>query len=108
MPRKINTECPPVRTASLPVTLADAIERQIRDGAYKVGDKLPSLRELAELHRYAKNTVVTAFELLVSRGLIEPRRGSGYFVVERPESKAADSEAGSLGRAMDIVWMMRE
>lgn len=108
MPRKIDSEAPPSRTASLPVTLADAIERQIRDGAYKVGDKLPSLRELAELHRYAKNTVVTAFELLVSRGLIEPRRGSGYFVVEGPKGSAADSEAGSLGRAMDIVWMMRE
>ncbi|MDM0108585.1 PLP-dependent aminotransferase family protein [Variovorax sp. J22R24] len=96
------------RTASLPVTLADGIERQIRDGAYKAGDKLPSLRELAELHKYAKNTVVTAFELLVSRGLVEPRRGSGYFVVDKPQSKPADDEAGSLGRAMDIVWLMRE
>lgn len=96
------------RSASLPVTLADAIERQIRDGAYKTGDKLPSLRELAELHKYAKNTVVTAFEILVSRGLVEPRRGAGYFVVNRPQSKPADDEAGRLGRAMDIVWLMRE
>ncbi|MEJ8847737.1 PLP-dependent aminotransferase family protein [Variovorax rhizosphaerae] len=99
---------PAGRAASLPTTLADAIERQIRDGAYKAGDKLPSLRELAELHRYAKNTVVTAFELLVSRGLVEPRRGAGYFVVDKPQARPADDEAGSLGRAMDIVWLMRE
>lgn len=96
------------RSVTLPVAVADDIERQIRDGAYKVGDKLPSLREMAELHKYAKNTVVTAFELLVSRGLIEPRRGAGYFVVDKPPSRAADDEAGSLGRAMDIVWLMRE
>lgn len=96
------------RQGNLPTTVADAIERQIRDGAYQVGDKLPSLREMAALHRYAKNTVVTAFELLVSRGLIEPRRGAGYFVVDKPPAKAADDEAGSLGRAVDIVWLMRE
>lgn len=96
------------RKASLPITLADGLERQIRDGAYKAGDKLPSLRELADLHKFAKNTVVTAFELLVSRGLVEPRRGSGYFVVDKPHSRPTDDEAGSLGRAMNIVWLMRE
>jgi len=96
------------RSAPLPQRLADSLERQIRDGAYKVGEKLPSLRELAELHHYAKNTVVTAFEILVSRGLIEPRRGSGYFVTERSARNVADDEAGSLGRAMDIAWLMRE
>ena len=52
--------------------------------------------------------MVAAFELLVSRGLIEPRRGSGYFVLEKPARKPADDATGSLGRAMDIVWLMRE
>lgn len=89
-------------------SLADAIARQIASGAYKAGDKLPSLRELAQLHGYAKNTVVAAFELLVSRGLVEPRRGSGYYVLARPASRPAEDDAGSLGRAMDIVWLMRE
>ena len=95
--------------ASLPTLLADGIARQIADGAYRTGDKLPSLRELAELHKYAKNTVVAAFEILVSRGLVEPRRGAGYFVVEPSKARPAEEEtAGSLGRAMDIVWLMRE
>jgi len=97
------------RSTPLPITLADGMERQIRDGAYKVGDKLPSLRELVALHKYAKNTVVAAFEILVSRGLVEPRRGSGYFVLAPQNTKPKDEEtAGSLGRAMDIVWLMRE
>ncbi|WP_093300417.1 PLP-dependent aminotransferase family protein [Variovorax sp. NFACC27] len=92
-------------------SLANAIERQIASGAYKAGDKLPSLRELAQLHGYAKNTVVAAFELLVARGLVEPRRGSGYFVrppQQQQAAKPAEDDAGSLGRAMDIVWLMRE
>jgi DNA-binding transcriptional MocR family regulator len=87
--------------------LADEIERQIAEGAYRPGDKLPSLRELAGLHQYAKNTVVAAFEILVSRGLVEPRRGSGYYVRARPEARRGD-DADTLGRAMDIVWLMRE
>jgi DNA-binding transcriptional MocR family regulator len=88
-------------------TLADSIERQIGEGVLKTGDKLPSLRELAQLHGCAKNTVVAAFEQLVARGLINPRRGAGYFVREVAPPKA-EEEAGSLGRAMDIVWLMRE
>jgi DNA-binding transcriptional MocR family regulator len=99
---------PGLRAASLPNRLADAIQRQIADGAYKAGDKLPSLRELAELHKYAKNTVVAAFEILVSRGLIEPRRGSGYFVLDKPAASRAPVEASGFGRVMDIVWLMRE
>ena len=88
-------------------SLAESIARQIGEGVFKTGDKLPSLREVAELHGCAKNTVVAAFELLVARGLIDPRRGAGYFVREVAPRKA-EEEAGSLGRAMDIVWLMRE
>jgi DNA-binding transcriptional MocR family regulator len=96
--------------ASIATTLADSIGRQIRDGAYRAGDKLPSLRELADLHGHAKNTVVEAFEQLVARGLVEPRRGVGYFVCELPRAEVPRraEDAGSLGRAMDIVWLMRE
>lgn len=104
MPRT-KAKSPPATIAS---TLAASIERQITEGAFRVGDKLPSLRELSELHGYAKNTVVAAFELLVARGIIEPRRGSGYYVLGTMQPKPADVEAGSLGRAMDIVWLMRE
>ena len=96
------------KPTSIALALALAIERQIREGAYQAGDKLPSLRELAQLHGYAKNTVVASFEQLVSRGLVEPRRGSGYFVRKLARPKAPEEEAGSLGRALDIVWMMRE
>jgi DNA-binding transcriptional MocR family regulator len=98
----------PIKPASIATTLADSIERQIKEGAFKPGDKLPSLRELAQLHGYAKNTVVASFETLVSRGLVEPRRGAGYFVRALPKAKVPEDEAGSLGRAMDIVWLMRE
>mgnify|MGYP002662755822 CR=1 FL=1 len=71
------------RSAPIAERLADLMGQQITDGVYQPGDKLPSLRELAQLHRYAKNTVVSAFDLLVSRGMIEPRRGSGFYVSQQ-------------------------
>ncbi len=96
------------RSPSLAATLADSIARQIAEDAYRTGDRLPSLRELAQLHGYSKNTIVAAFELLVARGLVEPRRGSGFFVREVAPRPAPEEDAGTLGRAMDIVWLMRE
>lgn len=104
------------RSAPIASLLADSMSRQIDEGVYKPGDKLPSLRALANLHGYAKNTVVAAFELLVARGLVEPRRGSGYFVKAVAKGgmsgaapvAAGEDAVGSLGRAMDIVWMIRE
>lgn len=86
--------------------LADSIERQILDGAYKVGEKLPSLREIAALRHYGKNTVVAAFELLVARGLVEPRHGAGFFVKERPAVKTEVKDDPAFDRAMNIVWLM--
>ncbi len=62
------------RAAPIAESLARLIGRQIAEGVYRPGDKLPSLRELAQLHRYAKNTVVVAFEMLVARGLIQPKQ----------------------------------
>ncbi len=95
-------------TPPLFLALADSLERQIRDGVYKAGDKLPSLREIAALRSYGKNTVISAFELLVSRGLVEPRRGAGFFVKEGVPTGSGEAEdSRSLHRAMDIVWLMR-
>ncbi len=97
-------------TFPLFVPLADSLERQIRDGVYRGGDKLPSLREIAASRGYGKNTVVSAFELLVARGLEEPRRGAGFFVKETVHhASQAGESAGSPSRrrAMDIVWLMR-
>jgi len=99
----------PRRHAPIADGLARLIGQQIAEGVYRPGDKLPSLREMAQLHGYAKNTVVVAFEILVAQGLVAPRRGAGFYVT--PQARAPrrpDEEPGQLSRAMDIVWLMRE
>lgn len=45
-----------------------------------VGAKLPSVRSLAQACAVSADTVARAYERLVAHGLVEARRGSGYFV----------------------------
>lgn len=58
---------------------ADLISR-INSGQYHTGERLPSEPELAALHNIGRPTVRQATDLLVQKGLIERRRGSGTYV----------------------------
>ncbi|MGH8782041.1 PLP-dependent aminotransferase family protein [Paraburkholderia sp.] len=94
--------------ASRSGSMADNLARQIEEGVLPAGSKLPSIREYADASGCSKNTVISAFEMLTANGLIEPRRGSGFFVVRRVPAASEVDESTSLDRAMDIVWLMRE
>lgn len=93
---------------TLVVGISESVERQILAGAIAVGQRLPSIRQFAAMHHCSVNTVVGAFELLATKGLIKPKRGSGYYVIGAPATRPPDDETRSLDRAMDTVWLMRE
>ncbi|HYS62272.1 MAG TPA: PLP-dependent aminotransferase family protein [Paraburkholderia sp.] len=65
--------------------LADDIERLIRQGVYHHGERLPSVRQTSQQHRISVTTVIRAYLLLESRGLLTSRPQSGYFVNFRGE-----------------------
>jgi DNA-binding transcriptional MocR family regulator len=89
-------------------SMADNLARQIEEGVLPAGSKLPSIREYAEASGCSKNTVISAFDILTANGLIEPRRGSGFFVSRLVKATDETEETSTLDRAMDIVWLMRE
>lgn len=60
--------------------IAESIAADIKSGAYKAGDKLPSIRQLVKDRQVAKNTVINALQLLERKSLIEARAKSGYTV----------------------------
>ncbi len=62
------------------VRLADEIEEKIKQGIYKAGDKLPSLRKLHDQTRFSITTVYQAYIELEKRDLVEPRLKSGFYV----------------------------
>lgn len=60
--------------------LANRTAALIRDGVLRVGDRLPSVRQACRAHGVSPITVTQAYHLLESRGLVEARPKSGYFV----------------------------
>jgi DNA-binding transcriptional MocR family regulator len=60
--------------------IRDHIGRLIRAGALQPGDRLPSIRTMAEDVQVNKLTVIEAYGVLEADGLIHARPGAGYFV----------------------------
>ncbi|MEJ2504312.1 MAG: GntR family transcriptional regulator, partial [Gemmatimonadota bacterium] len=58
----------------------DALEREIREGRWAPGDRIPSEAELVERFGYSRITVGRAVRDLERAGLVERRRGSGTYV----------------------------
>lgn len=71
------------------VQLAAIIRRQIAEGVWDIGDKLPTLRRLVDTFGVSSMTVRHALAGLEKEGLISPERGRGTFVVARPEAHAS-------------------
>lgn len=62
---------------------ADKISEFILDHKLLEGDKLPSEFELAKLINVGRSTIREAIKLLISKNIVEIRRGAGTFVREQ-------------------------
>ena len=60
--------------------VAGKIRSMIGNGTYRPGDRIPSIRGLAQQLRVSPNTVVQAYSQLENCGLVEARPQSGYYV----------------------------
>lgn len=82
--------------------LAFQIEKKllkyIQNTPVQVGSKIGNEFELAELFGVSRNTVREAVKLLVSKGVLDVRRGSGTFVIS---SSTIDDDPLRLGRYKD-------
>jgi DNA-binding transcriptional MocR family regulator len=68
------------RKELLYLQIANTIEQQIKNEILKVGDKLPSLRTISNEKGVSLSTASQSYFELESRGLIESRPQSGYYV----------------------------
>jgi DNA-binding transcriptional MocR family regulator len=67
------------------IEVADRIETLIQKKVMKVGDKLLSVRALSKEQGISLSTAFQAYYLLESKGLIEARPQSGYYIKYSPE-----------------------
>ena len=56
------------------------IEDKIISGYYEAGSQLPSLRKLTEEYKVGQGSLLKAFSALTFEGVVESKRGVGYFV----------------------------
>jgi len=76
--------------------VAAKIGGMIEKGAYRPGERIPSIRNLSRQMRVSINTVLQAYVHLENVGIVEARPQSGYYVRSRllePESRPAIKKA---------------
>jgi DNA-binding transcriptional MocR family regulator len=82
--------------------LAVDLEGMIAGGALRHGDRLPSVRRLAEERRLSVSTVVQALRQLENRGLVEARPQSGYFVRRPGPARPEPAQRSTPDTAMPV------
>lgn len=72
------------QTKSKYIALYEQIRRDIVEGVYPAGSKLPSKRNMAEEMNVSVITIEHAYELLVDEGYASAEEKRGYFVIYDP------------------------
>ena len=89
---------------ALRARLVAELREQIGTGLLPAGAALPSVRALARARGVSAFTAAEVYNVLVATGLIEARRGRGYFVAGRAAVPSAPRrEAASV----DALWERR-
>ena len=87
--------------------LAEQVEEQIYryilDTPLEIGAKLPNEFELGELFGVGRSTIREAVKLLASRGVLEVRRGSGTYVINKTPADLDPLGLQGLGDRMSLA-----
>ena len=80
------------------------IRGDIRTGMLLPGSKLPSKRALAQHLSVSVSTVEQAYDLLVSEGYVQARKGSGFYVAPSPKGVVHISPFAIATDEEDDAW----
>jgi len=75
--------------------LAGRLADLIRHGTYLPAERIPSVRQMSQQQGLSISTVLQAYSLLESQGLIEARPQSGYYVCARIDERLPEPETSS-------------
>ncbi len=98
--------------------LAREITHLIHKGTLRPGDRIPSIRKLVRQKSVSVATVMQAYQLLESRGLVEARPQSGFYVrvprwTPAPEPEifhpsASSKKLNMAGLVMEVVGALNQ
>ena len=99
------------RNQSIYLQIAEHVGERILAGAWREGDRIPSIREMSESIEVNPNTVMRSYAYLQEQEIIHNQRGIGYFVSEgaRQRTRALkrrtfeEFELPPVFKAMDLL-----
>lgn len=87
---------------ALYLQIADAIIKDIQSGRLKAGDALPGSRNLAQLLKVNRNTIVEALNVLLAEGWLISKERQGTFVADDiPKLSSTSKNTQSPSMAVD-------
>jgi GntR family transcriptional regulator len=86
--------------------LVNQVRRAARNGTLRAGDRLPTAREMVAKLAINPNTVLKAYGLLESEGLVTSRPGLGTYITQGVQAQLAPAAQRQLRRGLD-AWLTR-
>ncbi|WP_245286180.1 PLP-dependent aminotransferase family protein [Bradyrhizobium sp. WSM1417] len=97
--------------------VVELIRKRVDAGTLKVGDRLPSIRQLSQLTGFSTVTIHHGYELLESRGYCTARPRSGYYLTrisselgdfaQHAENPADPISIGDFPQSLLLSWQNR-
>lgn len=93
--------------------IADIMCENILGGVWRPGERIPSIRELAESIEVNPNTVMRTYGYMEHQGIIHNQRGIGFFLSEGAHETTrrlkkrifVDRDLPQVFKAMDLLRM---
>ncbi|HEV7308481.1 FadR/GntR family transcriptional regulator [Ensifer sp.] len=79
----------PINRTNLTDSAAESLRAEILGGRWTVGERIPNETALTELLAVSRGTVREAVRILVSKGLLDARQGSGTYVRSTVDTSGA-------------------
>lgn len=98
----------PVKSRKIYENIVEQIKKMVKQGELKIGDRLPSERELAESLKVSRTSVREALRILENMGLIECRSGEGNFVKDLTIDSLANSILWEIHLIKGVVLELYE
>ncbi|HLB17431.1 MAG TPA: PLP-dependent aminotransferase family protein [Burkholderiales bacterium] len=103
------TVSPLSHDAPLPLVeqITGFLRTRIDERHLRAGTRMPSIRRFAEDNGVSRFTVVEAYDRLVAQGYLESRRGSGFYVRERPQPVRRAERREPPATRIDGFWLLQ-
>ncbi len=100
----------PIDPRKLPAAGAAGVRRPAgrhRTGRRPAGERLPSVRKLAQACGISTMTATNAYQRLVAEGHVEARPASGYYVAALPVDRAQRRRPFQGRTSVDSLWLLK-